>query len=314
MNALLVFGACSTIPTAPSPQSIPTAPTNAQTHASAMDCQRCHATHVSEWKDSRHAQSWSNDIFQAAYQVASYRKWCADCHRPLQKYTDNEQLMNEGVSCTICHLEEGKIITSNPKSDTLQAPHSLQYKSSFGESEFCAQCHQFDLPTYHPMYSDVPAQNTYQEWVQSGVQASCQDCHMNNGHTFPGSHSLPLLQKSIGVSVEKKEATIDVKVRTQGIGHAFPTGDGFRRLQWDLCADEHCAQILHRKSFMVIHRGPSWHVEKNTAIAPHEVKSFTLERNEKTLFWQLRYWYGDPSLEKELSPDDVFILIHKGTI
>jgi hypothetical protein len=80
-------------------------------------------------------------------------------------------------------------------------------------------------------------QNTYQEWQESEFNGreSCQDCHMKReggirSHKFPGGHNREFLNSSLDLHFQKEEDRYTVSLVGKRIGHAFPTGDLFRRL------------------------------------------------------------------------------------
>jgi hypothetical protein len=98
-----------------------------------------------------------------------------------------------------------------------------------------------------PLYSrDEAMQNTFREWqdsVHAEVGTQCQDCHMPwktaaNGrryrsHAFPGGRDPAMIARAIQLSV-RVEPTRDAVVLHANVsagmtGHAFPTGDLFRR-------------------------------------------------------------------------------------
>jgi len=305
MIALLF--ACSKTPTVSEHPSVKT--------EAAQDCGVCHSQQVRQWKTSRHALSWSNAIFQTSYSVATFPSWCQDCHQPNLTVNSFGLDRESGVGCLSCHLYEDQILTSNPLSDSKKSPHPLRYDDSFGKSEFCARCHQFNLPEYHPMYSDTPVQNTYQEWLNSGTEKQCQDCHMEaKGHSFPGAHDAEFLRDSIDINVRRIENKIDVSLASVNIAHAFPTGDPFRRLQWSLCRDPNCSEVLRQKTFVILHQGPNWHVSQDNRIYPDQKTNFSMPAPEGELWWSLGYFFGDPYHEKKLKEDDVWLLVANGMV
>ena len=255
------------------------------------DCTGCHVQQTNHWKESRHAVSWRNDIFQKAYRVARFASWCADCHRPPHEGVDAQS--QEGVTCQNCHERDGVVSTANPSPGW--APHPLQYDASLGTSEFCARCHQFQLPMEHPMYSEVAVQNTYQEWLDSGRSETCQNCHMDSfGHRFPGAHDAEFLQKSILVSQTEEGDTQNVSITIENVGHAVPTGDAFRRLEWRVCADPDCNTVSFRKTFAIVHQGPKWHVRSDSRLFPNQVQQFSYPKTDYEQ--SLIYHYEDPML------------------
>lgn len=257
-------------------------------------CEKCHVKQAKQFESSRHAQSWSNEIFQKAYRVARLAWWCKDCHKPPHESNPQDQ---QGLTCQNCHEVEGVILSSNPNADHKKAPHPLAYDASLKSAEFCARCHQFNLPKSHPMYSEVPVQTTFQEWQNSAVSQSCQDCHMAEyGHRFPGGHDLEFLKKSISIDIQDANGQSTVTLKLEGVGHAVPTGDVVRRLEWQVCANAECSQISFRKNFVIIHKGPSWKVVKDLRLFPNQAQSFSYP---STLFPQrLIYHYEDSHLGK----------------
>ena len=286
-----------------------------QDHHSVVTCQGCHVEQTQQWRSSRHSKSWTNSIFQVSFQDALLPNWCIECHRPLTNNITSKSFANEGISCTVCHLREGKITSSNTKWAELNAPHSLRYEQDFGNSEFCATCHQFNLPKYHPMYSEIPVQNTYEEWKSSGYKQTCQDCHMGkNGHQFSGGHDIELLRKSVMASVLLDENTVEVTIQTQGVGHAFPTGDPFRHLQWKLCSDPDCIDVVKQKTFEIIYRGPAWHVFRDNRLYPNQPQTFQFTRPTEKQWWKLIYNYTEPHYKHRLQQKDFYSVIHSGEI
>jgi hypothetical protein len=107
-------------------------------------------------------------------------------------------------------------------------------------------------------------QDTFGEWQQSSFaqqNVQCQDCHMPwqttaNGtryrsHRFVGPSDATLLSQAAVVSVSATKTrdgqiTVQVQVSPGRIGHAFPTGDLFRRLEMRVWLDgaEQSAQTL----------------------------------------------------------------------
>jgi hypothetical protein len=98
------------------------------------------------------------------------------------------------------------------------------------ESSFCAGCHQFRVPAFHPggvTMTDTPMQSTWTEWDAWGGSETCQDCHMPQGsHAFRGAHDVELLRGAVSVGPVEG----GLRVTAHGVGHHFPTGDLFRHL------------------------------------------------------------------------------------
>lgn len=213
----------------------------------AEECRSCHKEIYKEWYKSRHRAAYTNGLFQKAY-AKERMDWCVNCHSPvLISDRSRDELDAEGISCTVCHIREGKILSG--KLSGKMTEHSFQKSKSITGSEFCSNCHQFNFPSRSSTgdmihYSKQPMQNTYQEWQNSYFQdkKNCQDCHMPvredsegrhyKSHTFPGGHDAEYLKKSFSVELNRLENGIwDLVLTGKSIGHAFPTGDLFRNLE-----------------------------------------------------------------------------------
>jgi hypothetical protein len=171
-------------------------------YTSARTCGECHADIYNSWKNSLHAFSMTDPIFDAAYMQAlkvggdEARKLCLQCHAPMAAQNGDYELKlgvtREGVSCDFCHtvtavhlddretrfsVEPGPVKRSVIK-NTSSPAHDVAYSELHKTSEFCGGCHNFQAP------SGQLIMGTYDEWKNgpyrnSGVQ--CQDCHMALG-------------------------------------------------------------------------------------------------------------------------------------
>ncbi len=222
----------------------------------AAACVPCHAEIVAEWSSSLHARAWSDPVFQSAYRVEPMA-FCRNCHAPLNDHRDpspTSVAALEGVSCSFCHVRAGHVLGTHGDPDR-RAPHPTLAVRSLSESPFCGGCHQFNFPgegargsRREVFATDEPMQDTLHEWEDSqsareGVH--CQGCHMPLGrtregrsyrrHTFPGSRDAELLRSAVDVSVTATREGEMVRIRTivtpRALGHSFPTGDLFRRVE-----------------------------------------------------------------------------------
>lgn len=193
---------------------------------SATACKECHQAIYEDWARGFHAKAYINGPFKKG--TADYvKKDCLPCHAP-QTIAPEEGLIlrtvhqGEGVNCATCHLRDNMIYGPYK----LVAKHKAEQDVSMLKSAFCAGCH-------------AP---TYKEWETSGVQKSCQECHMprQEGKTvqgFPLSALVPkrmigrhllsnetLLSDAASLSGEVKEESITITVTNKGAGHKMPTG------------------------------------------------------------------------------------------
>jgi hypothetical protein len=118
----------------------------------------------------------------------------------------------------------------------------------------CARCHEFQFPTL----PGVAMQSTLSEHrLSTASNRECQSCHMpldsarhKPAHDFSVLSRPELIRSAVQVSAERWNASsIEVTLRPGNIGHAFPTGDLFRRLELRACIDqpgrEVCAPPAH---------------------------------------------------------------------
>ena len=208
-------------------------------YTSSLVCGKCHEAIYSKWKNSMHAQSISDPIFNLAYMQAvqesgeKAKKLCLSCHAPAVRanndYELNKAITNEGIMCDFCHTVKGVDLNNqdNPyiidvgevKRSTIRGAespvHKVEHSELHAKSEFCAGCHEFNK-------DKVTIIGTYSEWKEGpyskeGVQ--CQDCHMPlikglivrqdikevkgeiNLHDLQGGHSVEQLRKAMRVRI-----------------------------------------------------------------------------------------------------------------
>jgi hypothetical protein len=152
----------------------------------------------------------------------------------------------------VCHVREGSVLGAHGRSAS-RAAHDTRRVTAMATSAYCAGCHQFNFPADPGpgatlFATDEPMQDTHAEWQMSAAAADgvqCQDCHMPertlaNGrryrsHRFAGSRDPEMLRRAVDVEIdavrEGGEVVVTARVAGRGIGHAFPTGDLFRRAE-----------------------------------------------------------------------------------
>lgn len=197
---VLLIGVAAFVCFAPGPaRSASEAEVAAEGYTSARVCGECHSDIYESWKNSLHAFSLTDPIFDTAYMQAvkeageEARKVCLRCHAPMTMvngdYELREGVTREGVSCDFCHtvtavhldgrekpytVDLGLVKRSVLKKATSPA-HDVAYSELHGTSEFCGGCHNYVTTKGKAVMS------TYDEWrdgpyAREGVQ--CQDCHM----------------------------------------------------------------------------------------------------------------------------------------
>lgn len=182
--------------TAPAP---PPAHINAKGYTSATVCGSCHVDIYASWKNSLHAFSLSDPIFDAAYMQAlkekgdAARRLCLRCHAPLTQgngdFDLRQAVTREGVSCDFCHTLTAVHLDNAEKPYSMEVGlvkrsvlrkaaspvHEVAYSQLHATAELCGGCHNYTGP------GGVPIMSTYDEWKRGPYAAegiTCQSCHM----------------------------------------------------------------------------------------------------------------------------------------
>ncbi len=197
---------------------------------SSDKCANCHARTVKEWQSSMHARAMtspimvaqSNEVLAKILARAPYpdpKRVCVNCHGPIgaaltesthlpltsDSTLSESALLNEGISCTVCHQWDGKPETASgglsrfqdglrpghgyfgPISDPVgNAFHHSEVTATFREPEqLCRNCHsvEYDKNGDGQLHrgTDLVLQTLFDEWQdyrQSGGSATCVTCHM----------------------------------------------------------------------------------------------------------------------------------------
>ena len=229
-----------------------------RTLSDSGQCRECHEVVYDNWQASRHRVAFTNPLYQESH-AREPSRWCVNCHAPFVAPLAENQATpgpnerehiqtDDGVSCLVCHVREGQILSSRePEVREDHPAHDYVVLEEMQSASFCAECHQFNFlsaETAEPhtelalVYADQPMQNTAMEWWQSSFRGelTCQSCHLRpdsaESHRFPGGHDHELLSQSIHVGVRRLQESgrALLTVYTFGVGHRFPTGDLFRTL------------------------------------------------------------------------------------
>lgn len=168
-------------------------------YTSSAVCGSCHQAIYDTWKNSLHANSLSDPIFEVAYLQAikeagiKAREFCLRCHAPITRVTKDFDLASpitrEGITCDFCHTvasvnlakgrEPFRMTPGSLKYGPLRSVPTLAHRTAqrefFTKSEFCGGCHELEGA------GGVKILGTYSEW-RAGPYArdgrQCQDCHM----------------------------------------------------------------------------------------------------------------------------------------
>ncbi len=230
---------------------------------SAQGCNACHFSVHDAWADGPHARAWNSQTYRAALAQVGDTTACTGCHLPVANqhprlaagYIQGDiarpdmqpnpawdpTLMQEGVTCAVCHVRDGKVLTTN--SSATAAAHPLALSEELGDSAMCATCHQLTWPE-----ADRPFYDTYGEWEaspQADAGIGCRDCHMppvaglatatafaaQADHGFHADTARALTIE-VGLSAPELQRgepfTMRLRVRNTGAGHHVPTGSPFK--------------------------------------------------------------------------------------
>ncbi len=225
------------------------------------NCGSCHKAQYDVWKDSLHSKAMSPGLMGQLKpdHDPEFAASCYFCHAPLTEQSEvkagargkgqgageyiknpsfDNKLKLSGVSCSACHLREGKVYGPPARAGVRgqgsgvkgKKPHNgFIEKDFFEKAEFCAACHQMDEG--YELNGKVLT-NTFKEWKESEYgknNITCQKCHMpDRQHLFRGIHDPDMVKKGVSFEISAKEIRKDsIKVsliiRNSGVGHYFPT-------------------------------------------------------------------------------------------
>lgn len=203
-------------------------------------CQGCHAAIAREWRASYHRLAYRDPAVTRALHV-DRQPFCRACHAPEARPTAPATgwSADNGVACVTCHVpgRDGVVMTGVGQRQS-RAPHPLRRSAAFAGVGACAGCHEFSFPDGNARTRPELMQLTLTEHAQSAFRGTgCVRCHMprkggHRSHLFLGGHDAASLKQALIVTAERPSPTLlRLSLVPQRIGHAFPTGDLFRRLE-----------------------------------------------------------------------------------
>ena len=192
----------------------------------AKRCSECHKLIYESWKESRHAIAWKSKTYIEATKNRSKEK-CLPCHIPKEvkagiKPAPRLRNREDGVYCVPCHVIENRM---NGPYDLFSPPHPTIQNPEYRKSKICGSCHE----------------KTYKEWVSTGEQKTCQECHMPrikkrlvqklplgllHSRRLVGDHRFihgEITGKDLLVSAEIKNNQLFVTLLNRLIPHFLPT-------------------------------------------------------------------------------------------
>ena len=249
-------------------------PVSPQNHSNKFslypeECGSCHKEQYQTWKDSLHSKSVGPGLLgqlpgtdlKSVHNDPQFAASCYFCHAPMEEqaemienksgvrsqesgekepfYIKNPSFDNKlklsGVSCSVCHLREGKVYgpPARKRVDSKQSAVSSKKQNNhngfiekdfFEKAEFCATCHQLDEG--YEINGKVLT-NTYMEWkesIYSKNNITCQNCHMpGRQHLFRGIHDPEMVKRGITINAVREGSNARLVITNTGVGHFFPT-------------------------------------------------------------------------------------------
>lgn len=244
------------------------------------ECEHCHEDIAAEWRDSLHARAWTDPAFQRSYE-REQKAFCRSCHAPESDpgvAQVDEAAAHVGVGCVSCHVPgertEGASVLAGVTGRADRAPHGLMVSTDFSEAPACAGCHEFDFPdrpASGPGAHDMMQSTMSEHAVSRYADVSCGECHMplvagdagrpHRSHRFGSSRDPRRLREAVVARAWRESGGLVVRLEPGVVGHAFPTGDLFRRLVVEGERLDAHGRTLHidrrtlRREFEVV-RGP----------------------------------------------------------
>jgi len=212
--------------------------------AAQAGCVTCHPAIAREWSESLHHVAGTDEPYREAL-AREPLPFCQACHVPEAppRQTPSAWAEAVGVGCVTCHLTTDDAVLAIPGAHDPATPHRLRRDPAFAGPDACAGCHEFAFPDARIIPRPDLMQSTVQEHAASwAADYACADCHMpwvddgdargHRSHRFAASRDPELLARAVGVSARRLPGDlVELTLTPHAAGHAFPTGDLFRRLE-----------------------------------------------------------------------------------
>jgi nitrate reductase cytochrome c-type subunit len=163
---------------------------------SAQECGVCHKDHYAEWKQSTHANAWTDLQFQSELKKESSPFFCINCHIPLENQQEylvegtiggdiyqpvrtknprwDKNLQQEGITCAACHVRDNAIVGPT---GSKKAPHKTIKDPGHLSESLCINCHNANAVITETLSCSF---ETGDEWREGPFKNSknCIACHM----------------------------------------------------------------------------------------------------------------------------------------
>jgi hypothetical protein len=212
-----------------------------QAAALNAECERCHAPEAREWRASLHREADLVPAYRRAFAIEPM-PFCRSCHAPEAnpEEPESDAVAAIGVGCVTCHVTGSAVLAAplrNPASPAL-SPHPIVRDARFAGDGACAGCHEFGFPSTPGRETRDKMQWTMTEHARSAAaDVPCAGCHMplergRRSHTFAASRDPAMLARAAHITAERDgPSSVRITLAPAEAGHAFPTGDLFRRIE-----------------------------------------------------------------------------------
>lgn len=208
-------------------------------------CVGCHPDIAAEWSASLHRAAADDPEYLRAH-AREPRRFCRACHVPeaMPDRPPDPAAEAIGVACVTCHWAgpDAVLAAPGPTTAAARAAHRVVESIDMAGPAACADCHEFPFPDQalraRPAFMQRTAAEHRASWA---ADYACADCHMpwvdapgggHRSHRFDGSRSPAAAALALGVAATRRGPdTVDITLTPGAAGHAFPTGDLFRRLE-----------------------------------------------------------------------------------
>lgn len=210
-------------------------------------CVGCHADIAEQWQGSLHQRADIEPAYRRSFEIEPL-PFCRACHAPEAIATEEEPeaVAHLGVGCVTCHVVDGHAALAAPANAAgtglaadERAPHAVSRSAAFAGPKACEGCHEFRFPLMTTGGAESFMQTTHAEHAASpAASRSCADCHMprdasgKRSHRFAASRDPELVRSAAKIEARRtSEGRVVITLTPVDPGHAFPTGDLFRRIE-----------------------------------------------------------------------------------
>ena len=197
--------------------------------------------------------------------------------------------------------------------------------AALGQAEACAPCHTvlFPVGRHEPVtLSRFAMQDTMNEWRATGTRKPCQACHVAAGdHAMTGGHDVGKLKETLTVEVRRLGGReVRVRFTSRGAAHAVPTGDPFRALRVEWCADEACVRVVATTvaGRTIAPAGATWRITRDWTIPPPKgetaERALELEVPDEAAFYRVVLEWVGPSTARLLPLEETEAELFTGKV